>query len=253
MEIKYRDKIVAFIDVLGFSNLVYSENTDIIKKYFDYVLDDFKLPIAKNKFNYYLISDSIVITAPNSKKSLIIMIQLLCFLQSKLMFEGILVRGAVSFGNLYANKSKNIIVGPGLINAYKMESKAVYPRIILDRVLISKYMEGTKNAIEFFRNSAFNFLIYTPPFPYKADFLYINYTRSALSLQSWKLFQSIIDIFKNNFYRNENIEKYEWLRTNILASANEQKKHMEELTTDSYYIRRRKKHIQKFIDEFIKL
>lgn len=41
MKISYKDRIVAFIDVLGFSALVYSTSTQPIQTYFDYVLEEF--------------------------------------------------------------------------------------------------------------------------------------------------------------------------------------------------------------------
>ncbi|MBL0236598.1 MAG: hypothetical protein IPQ02_08330 [Saprospiraceae bacterium] len=211
MKIKYQDKIVAFIDVLGFSNLVYTDTTFLISKYFDYVLGEFKNPLGRNKFSSLLISDSIVITANNNKENLATMVEILCLLQSKLMTEGILIRGAISFGGLYLNKSKNIIVGVGMINAYQLESKAIYPRIILDRRLINCYFEGTSSAIRDLSNSYFSFLLFTPPQPYSADFLYLNYTR-FFSIRKAKPLNQLLELLKNHYYYNEHIEKSEWLR-----------------------------------------
>lgn len=53
------------------------------------------------------------------------------------MEEGILIRGAITIGNLY-HKS-GVILGKGMIEAYHLELKsAVYPRIILSKTLIKE-------------------------------------------------------------------------------------------------------------------
>ncbi len=52
-----------------------------------------------------------------------------------LVSQGILCRGAVSYGKLYHDN--DIILGPALVDAYLTETEAaIYPRIILDRSLI---------------------------------------------------------------------------------------------------------------------
>lgn len=253
MRINYQNKIVAFVDVLGFSNIVYSETTDLIDRYFKFILDDFKFPVKNNRFNYHLISDSIVISANNNKNNLSILIELLCMLQSKLMIEGILLRGGISFGNLYLNKSNSVIVGPGLINAYKLEAKAIYPRIILDRRFIPQYFDNTTSAITFTKNKMFNLVLHRPPIPYTADFLYINYTRYFSAGYHWHKLQKVIDLFKANYYKNEYVDKYEWLRVHLFDSMNQQITYLNESPIKTITIRKRLRLITRFLKEFQKL
>ena len=53
------------------------------------------------------------------------------------MEEGILIRGAITIGNLYP--PSGVILGKGMIEAYQLELKsAVYPRIILSQTLIKE-------------------------------------------------------------------------------------------------------------------
>lgn len=133
------------MDVLGFSELVYNKDRSRIESYFSYIESDLNKHLSKNKFNYLVISDSIVISAKKTKENLSELVFLVSKIQYQLILKGILVRGAISFGKLYINKSSNIIVGPGLINAYRLESSAKYPRIILDRQIIQSYLIRQKS------------------------------------------------------------------------------------------------------------
>lgn len=253
MQIKYKDKIVAFIDVLGFSNIVYSNTTQLINQYFNYVLEDFKGPVKENNFDYYLISDSIVITADNTKENLKAMIELTCLMQSKLMMEGILLRGGISCGNLYLNKTKGIIVGTGLINAYKLEPKAVYPRVIIDRCFITKYFTDTKSTKAFLKNTLFNFLISSPPVPYIADFLYIDYLRFfCVSAKRYK-YDKAMQLIKQYYYKNEHIEKYEWLRVHFLYALLEQYNFLKQQIPPTKSTRKAIRLIEEVLEEVKKL
>ena len=50
MKIKFTDKIVAFIDVLGFSNIVYSQDNSRIQEYFSYVEERFHQLLIERKY-----------------------------------------------------------------------------------------------------------------------------------------------------------------------------------------------------------
>ncbi len=212
MKITYQERIVAFIDVLGFSNIVYSDNTDSLHRYFNFVLTNFKKAAGKHNFDYYLISDSVVVSTKDTQGNLKAMIKVLCILQSQLFSHGILVRGAISYGQLYQNKANNILVGPGLINAYNLEKKAIYPRIILDRRFIKKYFNNTSEAIE-----SLNWLTYKSAGQYHQDFLYLKYTMmfSLFSIYRGGV-KNALEFFKNRYLNNDNIEKYEWVRLQFI-------------------------------------
>ena len=42
-----------------------------------------------------------------------------------------LLRGGITFGKIY--EENGLLLGPGMINAYTLETKAFYPRIIVDK------------------------------------------------------------------------------------------------------------------------
>jgi hypothetical protein len=63
----------------------------------------------------------------------------ICFAQAKLLHDGILLRGAVTLGDLFWDD--NHVFGPGIVRAYEIESRlALYPRIAVEPE-ISKYLK----------------------------------------------------------------------------------------------------------------
>lgn len=188
MNIKYQNKLVAFIDVLGFSNLVYSNKMEEINSYYEMLLTGFREVARRKRLDFLLISDSIVVYAPLKKQNLATFVSVLYGLQYKLLLKGILIRGGISYGNLYTSKKDNIVVGTGLINAYKLESQAIYPRIIIDRRLVGLFFDGSDN----FNNELGIKIKMTSSPIYIKDFPYINYAR-AVSLDIQPIhFQCII-------------------------------------------------------------
>lgn len=215
MEIKYEDKIVAFIDVLGFSNLVYNDQTGPIEQYYEIILTDFHKAASKNELKFLMISDSIVVHAPLDKSNFLTLSKVVNELQHRLILKGILIRGGISFGKLYVNEKDNIIVGSGLINAYNLEQVAKYPRVIIDRKFINLFWKNTK-AFFFATRS---YIKLSSPAPYLYDFPFLNFGRAiALDFQPIK-FEAVINTLKKNYYNNQHIDKYEWFRLNILDSV----------------------------------
>lgn len=128
--IKYTEGYVAFIDILGFKNFVnVRENAEKTKELFDFVA------IIKDLFNnqekwgikmaYF--SDSIVITTEDNWLKLLVPISFIDFyLQNKLNLS---YRGGIYKGEYY--HKDGIAFGPAINEAYMLEQRAIYPRIIL--------------------------------------------------------------------------------------------------------------------------
>ena len=110
---QYETYIIAFLDILGFKNLINTSS-------FDKVLDIFKS----------ILTDKDAITAlwhaVEDDDSICYAIQeLLLNLETP-----ILLRGAIAVGDFYLNE--NLVFGKGLVDAYwAQERYAVYPRIII--------------------------------------------------------------------------------------------------------------------------
>jgi hypothetical protein len=141
MNYKYDNRIVAFIDILGFAGKISKSKTDTaslntlcetvhsIQDYLKEAQDDFDLPETSNITQF---SDSIVISLKmeDSYKMLAIF-QLIKKIQVNLIGNNILLRGGIVKGELI--HTNDLLLGPGLVNAYNLESKcAQYPRIVID-------------------------------------------------------------------------------------------------------------------------
>lgn len=151
LELKYEKSYVAFLDVLGFKQLVYSkkkadrEKIELYLKTAHEALNKLKEIPSKKNISSILISDSIILTVPfgDNKTEHTNNLRQLCIailsLQRKLSVKDIWVRGAVSYGDTYFDDRNNQIVGSAYIDAYLLEEKmAQYPRVILDNRIIKE-------------------------------------------------------------------------------------------------------------------
>ncbi|EHK9078633.1 hypothetical protein KCU32_004476 [Vibrio parahaemolyticus] len=144
--IVYKKSFVAFLDVLGFKQMVQSRNQEKLNQYFGIVnsaIDYLKSIPSKQEIGSIVISDSIILTVPHSEDQdeNLYKLRQLCIavglIQQNLAVKGIWLRGAISSGDTYFNAAQNQIVGPAYINAYLLEEKlAVNPRVILDSKII---------------------------------------------------------------------------------------------------------------------
>ena len=144
----YSDRIVCFLDVLGFREHIRgtinsdgSDNVDRISSIVEAfnivgeILDIDKQPIFSPK-RITQFSDSIVISFPADKEEeLFHTLMEILWIQLNLVNHGMLCRGAISRGKLMHGE-KNLF-GPAMVDAYTLETKAAnYPRVILDQAII---------------------------------------------------------------------------------------------------------------------
>lgn len=158
-EIGNKKHLVAFLDILGFENHVEKylnpekeSDKDILTKIKSAyqnalnssILDFFEKEYYKEqglKIQYKQFSDCTCLSIPfsgNSKEEdafiICSFINLLREFYYTMIDSDLLIRGGVAIGCHY--EDDNIIFSEGLIKAYKLESKAVFPRIILDDELV---------------------------------------------------------------------------------------------------------------------
>lgn len=221
MKIEYRKRLVAFIDVLGFKNLVFSADPDPIEKYYSFLLSKFADGAIKRKLEYLLISDSIVIFCDDTQENLFTLVKFTGLLQSGLLSEGIIVRGAISRGDLFVDQENNIIVGAGLVHSFALESAAKYPRVIVDRKVIEHHYGTTTNAINSTYSGSRPNLTIQSHNGGMSDYSYVHYGRILANGVSAKTYEAVLQIFKREFYKNEHIEKFEWLRKYIKCALTE--------------------------------
>ena len=137
---KYEKRLTAFIDILGFSEVVKSLNADIDENeaVFESILSTLKeLKSNENKpkraqenVETTAFSDCIVFSAALTKNSLFSIFWRAAWLQSSLLKKGFLCRGGITMNHLF--HQEGIVFGAGLIEAHGIETKlAYYPRIVV--------------------------------------------------------------------------------------------------------------------------
>lgn len=139
----YRISFCAYFDILGFANKVKSEDLDFFEHYLEVLqveLDylnkehDFEDKERRKRFELKIFTDNFVIGYPwnqnDGESELGDLFDILSRIQLTFAQKGIFIKGAISHSKLYMDE--NIVIGPALIESYKLEEeKAIYPRIIL--------------------------------------------------------------------------------------------------------------------------
>lgn len=146
----YERRIVCFIDILGFSNVVNGTINNGINGNIKLknicgalnMIDDFRITMSEKMLikdvRTTQFSDSVVISFPwiEEDNSIIAAFMWIKYLQFFLIMEhDVLLRGGITIGDIIHNEK--MIVGPAMIDAYTLESKcAINPRIIIDSNVI---------------------------------------------------------------------------------------------------------------------
>lgn len=139
----YEDRYFAFVDVLGFSNLVKQSAKGTIPV--ETIRNILALVhqgspgdgtiIFGSDLKHQSVSDAIAISSAMNSNGLQHIVHALWWLSSSLLKQGYFVRGALVKGLLCQDSS--VVFGPALLDAYNLESQvANYPRIIVKRDVI---------------------------------------------------------------------------------------------------------------------
>lgn len=219
----YQDCYVAFLDILGFKNIILSKsvnNFDQVNEIFELLIRirneiihennsveadyDFSKTVEETMIR--ISSDSVVIATPAIFKNSLSFITECCRrYQSELLKKEILIRGAITKGDFYLNKEK--MFGKALVDAYVYEENdAKYPRIILNKKIVNEYLEIVETST----------VIYLTDFIVKDkdEYYFINYLSYYL--------ENSDDFIRLNIFINEKLsspeirgdvrEKYIWLK-----------------------------------------
>ena len=170
---RYERRLVAFVDILGFKNLIgrtlqnplafeltYSLLETLSRRRHDwdasemvdaseaiamgFVADEqeHEAMVAKLRARNRVIafSDNIVLSAPFDWGGVSFVLAAASTLSLELLRGGVLARGGIAEGLLV--HEDNLVFGPGLIRAWEIESKtAQFPRVVLDSVAENRMME----------------------------------------------------------------------------------------------------------------
>ena len=217
-EKKYKMSVVAFIDILGFTEMI-KKSAESPNEYAQIwsalrVMKRWKKDHKKKDsktISTTMFSDSIVISnsSDNIMNALKNIIEDVMYLQEDLLRHEILCRGGISIGKLY--HSKNKMFGPAFLEAYRLESEAAkYPRIILLKSAVEHFIKNnnsTDNDSALFNDIQNDYLLFDKEPP---DILYVDYLHKFITKRNQE-----IEFFLRNELEQPKadnvISKYKWL------------------------------------------
>ena len=218
---KYEERIVAFVDILGFSSMVSKSeiNSDEYER-IKHALDTIQL-VKKRADNVVAkvttFSDSIVLSYPITGRDPLFYILIdLVHLQLDLLQQGILVRGGIAKGKV--RHVQEMVFGPAMVAAYDLESKyAVYPRIIVEKEVVDwekdnyrKQLYGSNSDIndleELLKRDEYNDVYYIDILRQRQE---VDYFDDFIAMLH-KVHSTIIDGLNNN--SKTVVMKYIWLK-----------------------------------------
>ena len=140
---RYEERIILFLDFLGFKEIVEStvgDNANLdrlleaIDRLYDIGHEDADLYSTRS---ITIFSDSVVLSyAVHEQSAVFYLLSDIAFAVIDLAIRGFLLRGAVTVGDLL--HTKRYLVGPAMVKAHELESKvAKSPRVLLDPKLVA--------------------------------------------------------------------------------------------------------------------
>ncbi len=155
---KYRQKYVAFLDILGFSSFTMEADKSVEKRMeVSQALARMKFPFQSNSakgFYSTQFSDCIVFSAERNIEGLKQILFAASGTVLNLLGVRLLVRGGIVLGNIH--HGSKIVFGPGLIEAARYDKSGSPPRILLSTQVLKdleKHSDGEENLLsKFVRN-----------------------------------------------------------------------------------------------------
>ncbi len=227
-------RIVAFIDILGFSAIIdeYDSNktSNILNELHDTLEMAIKISIEnmidpksqtdiKELLEYRMFSDCICLSLPYIEFGRDFHVQfhslsaIVRAYQIAMMQKGFFVRGGISMGSFYADK--NMIFSGGLVSAYKLEQTAVYPVIAIDKTVLERLKKNfAENAKGLFYE---NTMLFTEIEPEKIFLNPFDFIDNAA--KNFEYLQSTMDnLIKSN--ETDKSNPYSGMLTSLLKMTN---------------------------------
>jgi len=189
--------IIAYLDFLGFSERMNSENSYESLRILKFLLqgtitvaDDISRTNKIDDFDIKIFSDNIVIAQKADQgilgNQVFSMVNLIASVQFyALMYFGFFMRGGISIGELSIDST--VVWGTGLIDAYNIETDlANYPRIVLSNHLIDEYNSSGQKELNLYA-----FIKEDYDGLWFIDFLYAAPNLALLPVESERLYEIV--------------------------------------------------------------
>lgn len=146
----YTEQVIAWIDILGMKSMI-SKKDEYDAHEIINIMNDLGSYVEKankdsaNKFEISQIADGVMIATELANCELLC--DKLAEIQWKVLIRNcLLLRGAVTVGNVSIGTEEPRIIGPAYVDAYNLESNyAVYPRILLSQSCVDTIQKENKS------------------------------------------------------------------------------------------------------------
>lgn len=211
-DLKYEGRIVAFLDILGFRNKVLQDRPKAVEtmRSIERALSrsvELMKPDGPDSLSIKFFSDCFCVSCEHHELDRLV--KELSYLQLWLACDNIFVKGAISSGLHF--ESQHMIFSEGLINAYDLQTKDKFPRILIDEEIVKRMKVETHSD---YGDSLVEYLIVAPDGVYFLDYLQVlrieNITGCKDEILSGHR-QAIMEEVKSNQGDYSIIEKYRWL------------------------------------------
>jgi len=211
----YDNKLVAWIDILGMrERMKTEENAEEIFSCMETIQNFVEVSceslVAKNLLNFLQISDGFIIVA--ELDTINEFCEILCKIQwNVLIHQNMAIRGAVTAGKVSMSDDSRLIIGPGFIEAFVMESEnAIFPRILFASE-IRDHIPKEKISFKYIQKDSDNFL-YLDFFRYHIDINKLSKKKLTHVMKT----QGVIALLENSYNKyatshKKIAQKYGWL------------------------------------------
>ncbi len=131
----YKNTFVALVDIIGYKNILKRHEKDTPRYIYQDLINTFSWIKSKYKaLQCTLFSDTFLIEGLDDHSiNFWNIVSLLTQLQFYFLLKGIMVRGAITFGEHFHKNS--ILISPALIDAHNLERETKFPRIVFDDIV----------------------------------------------------------------------------------------------------------------------
>ena len=226
--------LIAICDILGFSNLVRTQNLSKIRtEYFQYLKGSLELAMkrtnysndspvntdlkANDKLGFSWFSDTFLIyTLNDDEDSCLFLLQTIgLFIFMNMNNPNTRLRVGISYGDAIIDKSENIFIGIPIVEAHELEKKQKWSGGALTKAVEYRFGEYL-NSLNPFESWV---LKYDIPFEKKIseNLFAINWTNGLHNFNNWRHFnwnKELVDPdIKEHFTHHDIVEKWENTKT----------------------------------------
>lgn len=232
-KLEYETRYVAFLDVLGFSELT-GKSDDESKAKLEKCIESIYKALAQHQgegIKLIVLSDSIIISVSDEIEKLKTICIVIGFIQFQLALNGFLTRGGLTRGSVHMEESPSRVFGPGYIRAIKLEEAAKFPRVIVDPKILS---DLSLTRVEFIDKICAPQELGTASIPlitstedgflgdqvtHRDHFLFIDFNSTMIRFEIYSHLEPLLNLIRRELYSvNPWADKYLWMKQYMIST-----------------------------------